>query len=155
MADIPISNVLASGPRPTTFLQSREQADLQSGYVPNADYGGTFTASATPLTWVSVLSLSTPGALMLAFARQGDSTSKRVGLRVTINGVVVATRLRAGASGTATNGVVIGGTFHLNTGVLTGYAEGAAAPFNTLLIEATSSVASDTACQWFASYYLT
>ena len=152
MADIPLSNALSSAVRPTTFLQSREIADVAASYIANSDYGGTFTASATPLAWVTVLSLSAPGQLFMAFARQGDAASKRVGLRVTINGIVVATRLRAAASATGGNGVVVGGTLLFDPALVAPVPIGAGAPFNTLLIEAASSVASDSACQWGASY---
>lgn len=156
MADVTLSSIVGggggggSGLPSATSLQSREAGALVA--APNSEFGGTFTASATPSAWVSVLSLSTAGILFYAGVLQSNATSKTVGIRVTIDGVVVATRSRATPSATATNGVLVGAVN--NPRDAAAYLTGGFAPFQTLLIEANSSVASDTASAWFANYVL-
>lgn len=132
--------------RSATAIPNYERAALSPS--------GTTTSvtSATPNAWTSVLSINSQGILFYALVRQTDTVSKTVGLRVLIDGVVVADRTRAVASTTASNGVIAGApTDPISaTGIFgTGFA-----PFRSLEIQIRSSVASDNLA-WIAEYTLT
>lgn len=148
MPDVQLSRIIKNYLPSATQIQSRELGNLAVA----GTAGGAFTASATPSAFVQVLSLSTPGILHSTWVRQGNSTSKTVGIRVLIDGVEVANRTRAVASTTAGNGVIVGLLGNPdNVSLVIG---GGFAPFQTLAIEVNSSVASDTAGTWAAYYTL-
>lgn len=151
MADVTLSSIVggASGSLPSaTEVLTREAGALAL----ITGQGGAFTASATPSAWVTVLDVSNPGILFWATVRQGNTTSKTVGLRITIDGVVAGSVTRAAASASATNGVIAGAVSDpINSSA---YASGGFAPFQSLKIEVNSSAASDTAATWNAMYVL-
>jgi hypothetical protein len=112
----------------------------------------TSVTSSTPSDWTTVLTISSPGILYFALARQTDAVSKTVGIRVLIDGAQVAAVTRAVASTTANNGVVAGApTDPISAAGI--FAPGFN-PFRTLQIQIRSSVASDNIA-WLAEYTLT
>lgn len=123
---------------------------LSNTFVSEMNDAGTLTATV----WKSVLSVTGRGVLRLAGIRQASIGSQSVGIRLTIDGILVrsfdnATNVNAGAGA-----VIVGSTASAN----------APTPIYDLIpfssgfeIEVRSSIdrTAGSSAQWFTNYYLT
>lgn len=133
MADVKLSKLATKRlPSATALFTNNTTAasiNLSSAITPSA--GGALVAN----TWKEVLSLSTPGILHGAVVRTTGSTAKTVGIRITIDGVVVATSELGSASSSALAGAWAGMLILSSNEPSFGWA-----PFQTLKVEIRSNI---------------
>ena len=116
-----------------------------SNYLPSSavsDDPGALLAG----TWKTAITVASPGILHGVIVRHGDSNSRTVGCRVTIDGVAVCTVDESVANGFANAGVCVGGASVGSTEIPSVFA-----PFKTLAIEVRASDATS-AVRYLANY---
>lgn len=121
------------GARSATSLQGFEYSSgtgpIGNGLTP-LDPG-----SLTANVWKEVLNVASPGIFFGALIRNGDVTSRATSIRVTIDGVLVATSAMAVSAGGSNFGATVGCLVASNGASPTTVW----APFRTLVIEVRSS----------------
>lgn len=130
MADVKLSKLVTKRlPSAIAIPASITPANVSTLFFPMA--AGSLTAGV----WKEVFSLNAPGVLLGAVVVVGGSTSKRVGIRVTIDGVVAGAVQMGSASNNAGSGVSAGMLFGGGTTPAFGWA-----PFQTLKVEVWSDI---------------
>lgn len=148
MADKTLSSIvgggggLASATSLPTFLYP---ASSPLSASVNTDPG-----SLTANTWKTVVSVTGKGVFSGAVVRNGDTTPRTSGVRVTIDGVVVATAELASAFGAATVGASVG-----LMAASTGGGAPCFAPYNTSLLIEVRASDTNTAVRYAANYSVT
>lgn len=113
----------------------------------------TDCGAITATVWKEIVNITAPGILRHACVQVGTTTSKRVGMRITIDGISIGELIMTSNSTTAAHGV----TTDINAaGNYAQFPYLIGAPFQSLKVEAYSSVTLSAAasCRYFVDYIL-
>lgn len=151
MADVKLSTIRTMALRSPTSLvgvYSSGNNFISVGFAPDVTFdAGDLTAGV----WKSVVSLSAGGVIRLCGVRQNSTTSQQIGIRITIDGVVVLQFDNVAATGTGSGVIAIGFTPSINSTLAPEQV-----PFNSSFqLEVRSSIAraAGSSVQYLLQYY--
>ena len=93
MADVLLSSIVGGGGEKTPatvvgLLESEQFSQIITPHISNIGVSVVFSGALTANTYKNVASVAAPGRLLFAAAYRNNTTSRSVGLRITLNGVV-------------------------------------------------------------------
>ena len=151
MADVLLSSIVGGGERtPATvvgLLSGGSASNTIHVQVGRAALEPALSGALTAGEYKNVVSVASPGRLLVATAYRNSTVSKSVGLRITLDGVVFYDVLDA-ASTTSGSGPIGAGIISLNGFSLSNY------HFNTLSVDIKSSVAETNGIRFAILYTL-
>jgi len=93
MADVLLSSIVGGGGEKTPatvvgLFDTGQLSNIISNNVSVAGLNSTLSGALTANTYKNVVSVAAPGRLLVAAAYRNNTTSRSVGLRITLDGVV-------------------------------------------------------------------